>query len=61
MTSLDPDHPKRLVPRLLEAGVRAPQVLLEAAVEAQTGSAESTSRACRRATTRPTWKHWSTR
>lgn len=40
MTSLDPDQPKRLVPRLLEAGVRAPQVLLEAAVEAQTGSAE---------------------
>lgn len=40
MTSPDPDQPKRLVPRLLEAGVRAPQVLLEAAVEAQTGSAE---------------------
>ena len=40
MTSTDPDQPKRLVPRLLEAGVKAPQVLLEAAVEAQAGSAE---------------------
>ena len=40
MTTPDSDQAKRLVPRLLEAGVRAPQVLLEAAVEAQTGSAE---------------------